>query len=224
MTPADPAGMMSVRELAIFPLNTVLFPNAPLPLQIFEERYKTMLRDCLDDDSRFGVSLIREGMEVGGPAVPHEIGCVARINQVNRIESERFFVSAFGEARFRLLEIVHRVPYLTARVEILDDEEGGEPASAELVADATAAFSDYARHSVGLSGGWVRRTRVPTDPAALSYHIAKSLQTDLADKQRLLESETAAARLRTEIAMMERDSAILRRRMALELMSRFSRQ
>ena len=223
MTTADPAGMMNVRELAIFPLNTVLFPNAPLPLQIFEERYKTMLRDCLDDDSRFGVSLIREGMEVGGPAVPHEIGCVARINQVNRIESERFFVSAQGEARFRLLEIVHRVPYLTARVEILD-EDGGEPASADLVADATAAFSAYARHSVGISGGWVRRTRVPTDPAALSYHIAKSLQTDLADKQRLLASETPAARLRAEIAMMERDSDTLRRRMALELMSRFSRQ
>lgn len=223
MTTADPAGMMNVRELAIFPLNTVLFPNAPLPLQIFEERYKTMLRDCLDDDSRFGVSLIREGMEVGGPAVPHEIGCVARINQVNRIESERFFVSAHGEARFRLLEIVHRVPYLTARVEILD-EDGGEPASADLVADATAAFSDYAQHSVGISGGWVRRTRVPTDPAALSYHIAKSLQTDLSDKQRLLASETPAARLRAEIAMMERDSDTLRRRMALELMSRFSRQ
>lgn len=223
MTTADSAGMMNVRELAIFPLNTVLFPNAPLPLQIFEERYKTMLRDCLDDDSRFGVSLIREGMEVGGPAVPHEIGCVARINQVNRIESERFFVSAQGEARFRLLEIVHRVPYLTACVEILD-EDGGEPASADLVADATAAFSAYAQHSVGISGGWVRRTRVPTDPAALSYHIAKSLQTDLSDKQRLLASETPAARLRAEIAMMERDSAALRRRMALELMSRFSRQ
>ena len=222
MTTADPIGM-NVRELAIFPLNTVLFPNAPLPLQIFEERYKTMLRDCLDDDSRFGVALIREGVEVGGPAVPCEIGTVARIMQVDRIESERFFVSALGEARFRMLEIVHRVPYLTARVEILG-EEGREPASDHLVAQATAAFSDYVRHSVGLSGGWSRQTRVPTDPAALSYHIAKSLQINLADRQRLLEQPNAADRLRAETALMERDSAALRRRMALELMGRFSRQ
>lgn len=218
----DPIAM-NMRELAIFPLNTVLFPNASLPLQIFEERYKTMLRDCLDDDSRFGVSLIREGVEVGGPAVPSEIGTVARIVQVNRIEGERFFVSALGEARFRLLEIVHRVPYLTARVEILD-EESHEPAPQSLIEEATAAFSDYARHSVGLSGGWVRRTRVPSDPAALSYHIAKSLQIDLADKQRLLESPDAAERLRAETALISRDSDELRRRMAWELMSRFSRQ
>ena len=214
---------MSDRELPIFPLNTVLFPNASLPLQIFEERYKTMLRDCLDGDSRFGVSLIREGVEVGGPAVPHEIGTVARIVQADRIEGERFFVSALGEARFRLLEIVHRVPYLTARVEILD-EESREPAPQSLIEEATAAFSGYARHSVGLSGGWVRRTRVPAEPAALSYHIAKSMQIGVADKQRLLESADAADRLRAEIALIGRDSDALRRRMAWELMSRFSRQ
>lgn len=213
----------NTRELPIFPLNTVLFPGAPLPLQIFEERYKAMLRDCLDDDSRFGVSLIREGVEVGGPAVPHRIGCVARIAQVNRIEGERFFVSAVGEARFRLLNIVHRVPYLTARAEILD-EESGETASDDLVNEATAAFSDYARRSVGLAGGWVRRTRVPSEPAALSYHIANSMQISLADKQRLLESANAAARLRAEIDLIGRDLDALRRRVEREMMSRFSRQ
>ena len=221
MTP-DPLAA-NIRELPIFPLNTVLFPNGSLPLQIFEERYKAMLRDCLDDDSRFGVSLIQEGVEVGGPAVPSEVGTVARIVQVNRIEGERFFVSAVGERRFRLLDITHRVPYLTARVEILD-EEGHEPASQDLVEEATAAFSDYARHSVGIAGGWVRRTRVPSDAAALSYHIANRMQIDLADKQRLLERADAADRLRAEIALIERDAAALRRRMAMELISRFSRQ
>ncbi len=214
---------MNDRDLPIFPLNTVLFPNASLPLQIFEERYKAMLRDCSESDSRFGVSLIREGVEVGGPAVPHEIGTVARIVQVDRIETDRFFVAAVGEARFRILDITREYPYLTARVEILD-EESHEPAPRELIEEATAAFSDYARHSVGLSGGWVRQTRVPTDPAALSYHIARFMQVGVADKQRLLESADAADRLRAEIALIERDSAALRQRMARELMSRFSRQ
>ena len=218
----DPAAE-NTRELPIFPLNTVLFPGAQLPLQIFEERYKAMLRDCMDGDSRFGVSLIREGVEVGGPAVPHRIGCVARIVQVDRIEGERFFVSAVGEARFRLLNTVSRDPYLTARAEILD-EESGETSSEELVSEATAAFSEYARRAVGLAGGWVSRTRVPSDPAALSYHIAGSMQIGLADKQSLLEAPNAAARLRAETDLIERNLDALRRRVERELISRFSRQ
>ncbi|MCH8222137.1 MAG: LON peptidase substrate-binding domain-containing protein [Chloroflexi bacterium] len=68
--------------LPIFPLNTVLFPGAPLPLRIFEPRYREMLKRCLDGDRRFGVALIKSGPEVGGPAEPHDVGTVARIERV----------------------------------------------------------------------------------------------------------------------------------------------
>ena len=61
-------------RLPLFPLNVVMFPNTSIPLQIFEDRYKQMLRDCLDGDSRFGVTLIKEGAEVGDPATPHPVG------------------------------------------------------------------------------------------------------------------------------------------------------
>ncbi|MDP6513158.1 MAG: LON peptidase substrate-binding domain-containing protein, partial [SAR202 cluster bacterium] len=69
------------RILPLFPLNSVLFPGASIPLQIFEDRYKQMLRDCLDADSRFGVVLIKSGREVGGSAEPHATGTVAQIVQ-----------------------------------------------------------------------------------------------------------------------------------------------
>ena len=59
------------RSLPLFPLNVVLFPNAVIPLHVFEERYKLMAQRCLDSDSRFGVVLIKSGDEVGGPADPH---------------------------------------------------------------------------------------------------------------------------------------------------------
>ncbi|MXX52413.1 MAG: peptidase S16, partial [Dehalococcoidia bacterium] len=118
--------MSSQRRLPLFPLNTVLFPQAAIPLQIFEERYKLMLEECLESDSRFGVTLIREGAEVGEPAVPHEVGTVARIIQVNRIEGDRFFVSAIGERRFRVIEITQHKPFISAQVELLD-EFGDEP-------------------------------------------------------------------------------------------------
>lgn len=211
------------RSLPLFPLNTVLFPNAQLPLQIFEERYKRMLSDITDSDSMFGVALIKEGQEVGGSATTHDVGCVARVAQVERIDSDRFFVSAVGVRPFRVLEIVSSRPYMVAEVELLYDSGPELEPTDALVEDTTDSFSDYARAAAGISGGWVRRARVPSDPAALSYHIANSLQMDLADKQRLLEIESTEERLTAEIDILKRGYDAIRRRMAIEMMSKFSR-
>ena len=214
----------SQRRLPLFPLNTVLFPNASLPLQIFEERYKLMLRECMESDNRFGVALIREGPEVGGPAVPHEIGTVAHITQVNRIEGDRFFVSAVGVQRFRVLDVTQREPFVTAQVELLEDVTPELTSSDDLVREATEAFSDYAQASVGVAGGWVSRTRVPSDPEALSYHIANTVQMEVGDKQRLLEHEGSASRLTAEVELLKRGYEDLRQQMSWEIMTRFSRQ
>ena len=180
-----------------------------------------MLEECLESDSRFGVTLIREGAEVGEPAVSHDVGTVARIVQVNRIEGDRFFVSAIGERRFRVIEIIQRRPFISAQVELLDEYDD---APEHLIVEATDLFGEYARFSVGTSGGWVRETRVPSDPAHLSYHIAAKMQMDLSDRQRLLEQESAERRLAAEIDMLKRNSRVLRQRMAWQLLSRFSRQ
>ncbi len=215
--------MSSQRGLPLFPLNTVLFPQASLPLQIFEERYKLMLQECLDSDSRFGVTLIQDGAEVGAPAVPHDVGTVARIVQVNRIEGDRYFVSAVGERRFRIIEITQHRPFISAQVELLD-EIGETPVSESLMIEAGDLFGEYARFSVGTSGGWVSDTTIPSDPVALSYHIAGRVKMDLADKQRLLEQESAAERLGAEIDILKRSSRIIRQQMTWQLLSRFSRQ
>ena len=90
--------------------------------------------------------------------MPHEVGTVAHITQVNRIDGDRFFVSAVGVQRFRVLGITQREPFVTAEVELLDDSDPDSESSAELVLQATEAFSMYAQASVGISGGWVRRT------------------------------------------------------------------
>ena len=217
--------MPSQRSLPLFPLNTVLFPQMSIPLQIFEERYKTMLQECLDSDSRFGVTLIREGSEVGAPAVPHDVGTIARIVQVNRIEGDRYFISAIGERRFRVVEITRRQPFISAQVELLDEYgDGNEPVPENLVIEATELFSEYARFSVGTSGGWVRDTRTPSDPAHLSYHIANKVQMDMSEKQSLLERESAERRLAAEVEMLKRNARVLRQQMTWQLLSRFSRQ
>jgi Lon protease-like protein len=90
-------------DVALFPLNTVLFPGGRLPLRIFEQRYMSMAKGCLRDGAPFGVCLIREGKEVGSPATPVEIGCLARIAAWDMPQLGVLHISALGEQRFRLL-------------------------------------------------------------------------------------------------------------------------
>ena len=90
------------RELPLFPLNTTLFPGGTLPLHIFEPRYRAMTRRCLEGDERFGVVLIAEGPEVGGRAVPHLVGTVARIALAETLEGGRYNLMTTGERRFAI--------------------------------------------------------------------------------------------------------------------------
>src|SRR5947209_7299372 len=99
-------------ELPLFPLNTVLFPTAPLTLHIFEERYKEMVSRCIAEDIPFGVVLIREGQEAGAPAVPFEVGTTAQIVSVEKLLQGRMNLIAVGRKRFRLLDTSHARPYL----------------------------------------------------------------------------------------------------------------
>ena len=93
-----------MNDLALFPLNTVLFPGGRLPLRIFEQRYMTMAKACLRDGSPFGVCAIREGKEVGDPAVPHGVGTLARIGEWDMPQLGVLQIVAQGGERFRILE------------------------------------------------------------------------------------------------------------------------
>ncbi|MCH8205716.1 MAG: LON peptidase substrate-binding domain-containing protein [Chloroflexi bacterium] len=211
------------RQLPIFPLNTVLFPGASLPLQIFEERYKLMMEHCLEGDSKFGVVLIQSGSEVGEPAVPHQTGTLAEIVQVNRVRGDRMFISVTGQQRFRIREITQRRPYIAAEVELFEDEADPPvpPSEMEAVRDAVTV---YHRLLLGLRGGWVRETRMPSDPVALGYFIAGLLQIGSKEKQELLEEPSASRRLEAELDLLRREAEGLGQRVAAELRKSFSRQ
>ncbi len=211
------------RSLPLFPLNTVLFPGAALPLQIFEERYKRLLQDCLDADRRFGIALIKSGSETGETAIPYAIGTVARITQVNEIRQGRYFVAVAGERRFEISRIIKRRPYLVAQAEILPETAGDVLPIAQSAA-AIDALNEYLSLVMGLQGGWSSRVRASDDPAALSYYIAETLRVDLKEKQTLLEQPSAALRLASETEMLKRDLSALRQRVAAELRGKFSRQ
>lgn len=186
-------------ELPLFPLNSVLFPGATLPIHIFEERYKLMVRWCLDNTSLFGVLLIRSGEEAGGAAEPFETGTAARISRVQHLDEGRMNLTCLGEHRFRLLRKLSESPYLVGEVELLEptDAEGEEVAG--LADTAAALFAEHYRLYLAVSNQWTRQVGMPGDPGALADFVASRLAVSRWAKQRLLEELSVRRRLEAEI-------------------------
>ena len=213
---------IEIRDLPLFPLHTVLFPGSTIPLNIFEDRYKTMINDCRATDDMFGVVLIKEGEEVGGPSIPHEVGTVAKITNMREISGGRIYLSALGTERFKIREILQDTPYLNATVEVgeLDDD----PYIPEIELESTKeAASTHVKHLLSISGGWVDSTRTPSHPVELSYFLAQLLQIDIAKKQDILGNNSCRERLAACKEHLEKANAKLLIQSELEVKLRFSR-
>ena len=201
------------KTIPLFPLNVVLFPGGFLPLHIFEERYKLMIQRCLDDESEFGVVLIKSGLEVGGNAEPHAVGTAARVVNVKKEEDGRMNIMVTGRERFRINTVVLQQPYMEAVVEVVDDDSAGPP-EAGLVSDVRQAVEEQIRLLHGLRGGWVREPTTPEDPAELSWLVCTLVQADNDVKQALLEEPATGARLRAQLPLLRNNAAVLRERIA----------
>lgn len=204
------------RILPLFPLSAVLFPDAAMPLRIFEDRYKLMVQRCLESDSEFGVVLIKSGFEVGGPAETYSVGTVARIFDVERRDDGTTRIAVAGRERFRIESITQQLPYLEGQVTLLEEDFGAALSQDELESVRSAASSQV-RLLHGLNGGWIREPKLPDDPVALSYFIAVLLQVKGDENQAVLEEFTTANRLRLELSLLKRDRSGLEGRVAEKL-------
>ena len=204
------------RTIPLFPLNVVLFPGGFLPLHVFEERYKLMIQRCLDNESEFGVVLIKSGLEVGGNAEPHAVGTAARIVNVRKEEDGRMNIMVTGRDRFQIDSVLIQQPYMEGVVEALDDDGPGPP-EADLVSDVRQAVEEQIRLLHGLRGGWVREPKTPEEPVELSWLVCTLLQADNDVKQALLEESSTAARLQAQLPLLRSNSAVLRERIAERL-------
>ena len=204
---------MSV-EIPVFPLGVVLFPHMPLPLHIFEERYRQMMRDCRENGTGFGIVAIREGVEVGGPARPHSVGTLAQLRKVEELGDGRFNIIVVGKTRYRIGSLSRRKPYLTAEVEYLQDSAGDESRSARLVRCVIDAFRRYADTLRGLAGETPSELELPDDAELLSYLVAATLQVETSHKQALLETDSATDRLDGCLTLLRRELTLLDQRLA----------
>jgi Lon protease-like protein len=132
-------------ELPLFPLNTVLCPGIALPLHVFEDRYRAMVRHCLESQSPFGVVMIRNGREVGTGAISFTgIGTVAEIRDAGAYDDGRYDLLIVGTRRFEIRRVLSgRRPYLVAEVELLDEDLGDPDAAHRLAMTATRRFVTY---------------------------------------------------------------------------------
>ena len=222
---------MPPMRLPHFPLHTVLFPHLPLPIHVFEERYRAMAQDVMADGSvyagRFVVSMITDGREVGGDAVTQAIGTVCEVRSAERFPDGRWLLLVVGVARARLTAVDRSGPYATVEADELPEDEG--PGAADLHPAVQKALDSYlatvkrfvARHaSVGEQSQEppdvtatldqvLKPIRLPDDPVAASYAVAGVLQVELMRKQQLLELPDAATRLRAELELLRREVRLL---------------
>jgi hypothetical protein len=178
-------------DIALFPLQTVLFPGGLLPLRIFEPRYMQMVSACLRDGESFGVCLIREGKEVGAPAVPHSVGCLARIVQWDMQQLGVLSIVVRGERRFRVLERrVERDGLARAQIELLA-EEGDEAVSeeSEVGVRLLRAIVDEG------AGARIEQPLRFESASWVSARLAEILPLPPAMKQKLLETDAGDRRL-----------------------------
>jgi Lon protease-like protein len=175
--------------LPLFPLDVVLFPGLPLPLHIFEPRYKEMIGKCLAHSTTFGVvRSVEQGLA--------EVGCTAEITTVvKRYPDGRLDIVTQGRERFQILNVNQEISLLRAEVLMFDDEP--ETPASEDVAHAVALHSEI----LGLAGA--SQDLSGTHPSTLSFYLAGSLPLDLDFKQKLLALRSESIRISTLVQYFE---------------------
>jgi uncharacterized protein len=200
--------------LPLFPLGTVLYPGLLLPLNIFEERYRELVRDLLDgpEPRRFGVIAIRKGRETGvdGISALYQIGCTATLREVAEQEDGRYHLVTVGTQRFRLVALDNSRPYLQGEVDLIEEEVGDEAAAGLAVQAVQRGFHGYVEALASRESVEVTVPELPDEPLLLSYLVAASMILDLSVRQDLLAEPDAERRLGAERALLARETTMLR--------------
>jgi Lon protease-like protein len=177
-----------MEALAMFPLNSVLFPGVPISLHVFEPRYKKMIGLCLEKGLPFGVLLIRRGREAMGPLPePYQVGCTARITNANRLSLGRINLTAIGEQRFRTVKIDNSGEYLQAEVEYIPAPAGDILTLEDQSGQLRTWVDQYMQLLTKIEMIQAPIYALPEDPIGLAYLAAHLLQISMQQKQSLLE-------------------------------------
>ena len=198
-----------MKELPLFPLNTVLFPGMVIPLHIFEPRYKLMIGECIKNKSPFGVVLIREGVEAGGSAVPYEVGTSAYVTQVEWLKDERMNIEGLGYQRFKIRELRFDRPYLVGLVEDYPLQGTDKPEAVALAAEVSATIRAYLQSLMKATDVHLSLDEIPNKGPGLAFFVGTLLPLSLAEKQSILAAESLLEMFKQEKVLIKRETALL---------------
>ncbi|TAF52548.1 MAG: ATP-dependent protease [Oscillatoriales cyanobacterium] len=189
---------IAVRELPLFPLpEIVLFPGRPLPLHIFEFRYRMMMNTILESDGCFGVLMWDPASKTAA-----SVGCCAEVIEHQRLPDDRMKIWTMGQQRFRVLDYVRKKPFYVGLVEWFEDEPVSEDLG-RLATDVTTVLHDVVRLSAKLMGQAIEMPDdLPDSPTDLSYWVAGNLYGVADEQQNLLEMRNSRDRLEREVEIL----------------------
>ncbi|HEY1402564.1 MAG TPA: LON peptidase substrate-binding domain-containing protein [Pyrinomonadaceae bacterium] len=193
-----------VSELPLFPLPLVLFPGVPLPLHIFEERYRRMLADVRAGNNLFGLSYFDLNTATNTrPPVGH-VGCAAEVVESQLLPDGRSNILTVGLIRYRAVEYVEMgEPYLVGRVEFFEDEREDDELLAARAHEVAELFRRIARAVRTLNDDRASLPDLPdAEPERLSFLVAAAMELDAEAKQSLLELRSGAERLKRISALL----------------------
>ena len=216
-------------RLPFFPLHVVLFPQLPLPLHIFEERYRAMTRDLLADGSPYAGRFVISNASDDDPPPEGAVGTVAEVRRAERFADGRWALVVVGAERVLLGAVDRSGPYALIEVEPLPESVGDATTANQLLPQVQAALDAYldtvkrfvaSAASVGRESQEITEVaasldevlkpiQLPDDPLAASYAVAGVLQIELNRKQQLLELPDGASRLQSELNLLRREARLL---------------
>ncbi len=207
--------IVTTTRIPMFPLHTVLFPHMLLPLHIFEDRYRTMTRECLEADGEFGVVLIERGSAIGGGDLRKEVGTLARILQADELEDGRWVMVTAGVQRLRVVDWLEEDPYPLADVELIEDPDPA-PEAVALRDQCVQAIRRMAAMSAELGDpAPPLNLEISENVRAASYQAcAAAAPIGTFDRQKLLEIDEPSTRMRALLAMLEDHNEFLNARLA----------
>jgi Lon protease-like protein len=216
-------------RLPFFPLHVVLFPHLPLPLHIFEERYRAMTRDLLADGSPYAGRFVIGNSGDDEPPTTGAVGTVAEVRRAERFADGRWALVVVGAERVSLGAVDRSGLYALIEVEPLPESIGDAESAGRLLPEVQAALDAYldtvkrfvaSAASVGRESQEItdvaasldevlKPIQLPEDPLAASYAVAGVLQIELNRKQQLLELPDGATRLEAELNLLRREARLL---------------
>ncbi len=203
--------------ISLFPLTTVLFPGMMLPLHIFEERYRAMIKECLAGDQMFGVVLAKSKHAQAPNVINlytddlYNIGTTARISAVEHLDDGRMNLITVGQERFTIKSIkASSSDFLIGEVDPFPMESNDDPAKIDiLVQKLRPMLEEYIGHLADASGEDLSNATLPADPMALAYLAGTAVQGPLSDKQQLLSATSLSKLISRTVSVLDRENKIL---------------